>query len=1816
MLRKFIPTLLCTAALLVASTSALAVPTSFTETITDYGVGKMISVLDATPGRVYTVQVSREGSVSVFYKRLPLGSDRFDFCVANNSLVQIWETEDTIIFGPNGKPSNPILGTEIYDIPNVTPSETIIGISFATPPDVFTYYAGEDFDPTGLTVTVTYQDGKIETIQEGFVVLDGDSLDVGQESVTVEYEGVKRDLPIAVIDPSSIVSGIEVSSPPNTTDYYSGDSFISTGLTLTVTFKDGHTTEIADGFTVLDGLPLIPQQETVTIEYFDVQCELPITVIDSATVVTGFSVMSPPDTSEYHSGDTFDPTGITLLVTYRDGHEEIVDDGFIVPDGTNLAAGQTSVTVLYENITRFTPVTVIDSSTIVTGIEVAAPPLVTTYYSGDDFDPTGLKLLATYKDGHCELVTSGFTVADGSPITATQTSVTIEFQEFTCSVPIEVTDSATIMTDFFVTSNPIKSSYYSGDNFDSTGLVLTASFRDGHTEDVTSSCTFLDGDSLAPTQLGVIATYNGFSCTIPITIIDSATYVDRIEIITMPTVTEYYSGSVFDPSGLTLKIIYHDGQEKIISEGYRVVDGNPITNDQPAVIVEYESETCVVPITIVDSNVTITDLVVDTPPTTTAYYSGDPFDSEGLVLLATYRDGSQRYVPSGFTVRDGAAIAQGQTTVTVEYEGFPCFIPIMVIDSSSVVASLRVETPPDITRYYSGESFDSTGLSLIATYRNGFTERITDGYTVQDGSPISAHQTAVTIVYRTAPCPVPITVIDSSSMVTSVEIATLPHATTYYSGDTFNPDGLSLLVTYKDGHTQIVTDGYSILDGTPISNAQDHVTVLYAGHPCSIPIEIIESSDILTGLKIESLPNITAYYSGDDFNPTGLVLTAYYRDGRTESITEGYTITDGQDLAMGQVEVTVVYESIPCLIPITVMMASDVITSIRVASPPDKTDYQSGEPFESEGLALVVTYRSGHTEIVSTGYKIRDGLPVALGQPDVTVEYQGAQCPVPITVSDASSIISRIDVATPPNTTHYYSGDPFDPTGTVILVTYEDGHSKRISSGYTVVDGDSIAVAQPSVSYAYEGFTCSTPITVTDSATVLVDIAVDTPPTTTAVYSGDKFDPAGLVLELTFRDRHTETTPTGYKITNGDPIQVGQTYIEIEYGGFTTTTPISVTDSATVLVGIAVDTPPTTTNVFSGDKFDPTGLVLELTFRDGHTETTSTGYTITNGDPIQVGQTYIEIEYQGFKTTTPISTTDSATVLVGIAVDTPPTTTNVYSGDVFDPTGLILELTFRDGHTETTSTGYAITNGNPIAVGQTFIEIAYQGFTTTTPISVTDSATVLVGIAVDTPPTTTNVFSGDVFDPSGLVLKLTFRDGHTETTSTGYTITNGSPIQVGQLSIEIEYQGFTTTTPISVTDSATVLTGIRIHTSPNKTAYYSGDPFVSTGLVLALDFRDGHTETTSTGYTITNGSSIAVGQTSVTVSYQGFTRKIPITVTDSATVLTGIVVRTAPTKTEYNVGDAFVSTGLTLTATYRDGHTTTVSSGYTITNGSSLALGQTSVTISYGGFTTTASITVIDPATIVTGIAVSTNPSTTSYLAGENFNSTGLRLKVTYKDGHTEIISSGYTISNGTSLTYGQTSVTANYKGFSCSVSISVARSTVWKKYSCDVSTIYTREDDSEASAWEMNSTTGELEITCYTNYSYDSETGKFSLSGTRVTVNAWSSADNYGGLWWGIGLQEYAFPLYYTTSSSGKYIKEVTETTITTKSHNKFRALALRNLGSTSETIYSQGSTSYGNIPVSYGSAPESGTLIDGSYTGSYCVLKVGGAYYYYVKQ
>lgn len=121
-----------------------------------------------------------------------------------------------------------------------------------------------------------------------------------------------------------------------------------------------------------------------------------------------------------------------------------------------------------------------------------------------------------------------------------------------------------------------------------------------------------------------------------------------IAVTTPPTKTRYLSGESFDPAGMVVTATYSNGA-KLAATGYAVEPSGPLLDGVTSVTIRYteggKSVTASQAVTVIPKLVSI---AVTTPPTKTAYRYGEAFSAAGMVVKATYTDGSTAAV-TGYT---------------------------------------------------------------------------------------------------------------------------------------------------------------------------------------------------------------------------------------------------------------------------------------------------------------------------------------------------------------------------------------------------------------------------------------------------------------------------------------------------------------------------------------------------------------------------------------------------------------------------------------------------------------------------------------------------------------------------------------------------------------------------------------------------------------------------------------------------------------------------------------------------------------------------------------------------------------------------------------------------------------------------------------------------------------------------------------------------------------------------------------------------------------------------------------------------------------
>ena len=305
-------------------------------------------------------------------------------------------------------------------------------------------------------------------------------------------------------------------------------------------------------------------------------------------------------------------------------------------------------------------------------------------------------------------------------------------------------------------------------------------------------------------------------------------------------------------------------------------------------------------------------------------------------------------------------------------------------------------------------------------------------------------------------------------------------------------------------------------------------------------------------------------------------------------------------------------------------------------------------------------------------------------------------------------------------------------------------------------------------------------------------------------------------------------------------------------------------------------------------------------------------------------------------------------------------------------------------------------------------------------------------ISVNSLPTKTSYTVGDNLSTAGLSLTATYSDGSTQVVGSGFTCSPTTLNNTGTQTITVTYSGKTTT--FNVTVNAATVTGISVKSMPSKTSYTQGDTLSTSGLSLNVNSSNGTTQTVSSGFTCSPTTLNNTGTQTITVTYSGKTTSFNVTV--NAATVTGISVKSMPSKTSYTQGDTLSTSGLSLNVSYSNGTTQTVSSGFTCSPTTLNNTGTQTITVTYSGKTTSFNVTV--NAATVTGISVKSMPSKTSYTQGDTLSTSGLSLNVSYSNGTTQTVSSGFTCSPTTLNNTGTQTITVTYSGKTTSFNVTV----------------------------------------------------------------------------------------------------------------------------------------------------------------------------------
>ena len=185
-------------------------------------------------------------------------------------------------------------------------------------PNKVKYIEGEVFNPEGMVLVATYDNGEEKEVTD--YTYNRNKLTLSDTNVVISYQGFEVQVNIEVVKPSII--GINIKKNPNKVKYIEGEVFNPEGMVLVAVYDNGEEKEVTDYTYNKNKLTL--SDTSVVISYQEFKAQVNIEVVKSPA--KKLIINSNPNKLNYIEGEIFNPEGMIVTVVRENGNEEIITD--------------------------------------------------------------------------------------------------------------------------------------------------------------------------------------------------------------------------------------------------------------------------------------------------------------------------------------------------------------------------------------------------------------------------------------------------------------------------------------------------------------------------------------------------------------------------------------------------------------------------------------------------------------------------------------------------------------------------------------------------------------------------------------------------------------------------------------------------------------------------------------------------------------------------------------------------------------------------------------------------------------------------------------------------------------------------------------------------------------------------------------------------------------------------------------------------------------------------------------------------------------------------------------------------------------------------------------------------------------------------------------------------------------------------------------------------------------------------------------------------------------------------------------------------
>lgn len=679
------------------------------------------------------------------------------------------------------------------------------------------------------------------------------------------------------------------------------------------------------------------------------------------------------------------------------------------------------------------------------------------------------------------------------------------------------------------------------------------------------------------------------------------------------------------------------------------------------------------------------------------------------------------------------------------------------------------------------EELDLSSMVVKAYYSDKTSKTITD-YTVSGYDSTKVGKQTVTVHYLDMTDTFDVTVAEGE--LSSIEIASNPSKTTYFTGEQLDTSGLSVKLNYANNSSKTITDGFDVSGFDNQTVGTNTLTVSYGGKTTTFTVTIVNSEltsyvnddfesydDSQITLKSQTLTKQT-----QDLGPFKLTLGTSGK--KTDSYPHFAILTDNGNKSL---EIATGGMSNPSRGPIIEFGDSIAL--------PDFADIPANKYLVFDFDALY----QGDTSNVQL-YGVTDSYLSTSSDKLTYDQYlsvnKNANIPIGKWVNIHLVVNSKKD----------------------LFLTISDNSGNVLDSRKVTTSGDKF---EKFVFYGGVGKIQLDNLKIYEDKISSLTL---TPPTKTSYALGEELNLDGMVAKLNYSDKSVGTT--AYTVSGYDKTKVGKQTVTVSYGDYSANFDVTVNGISSIEV-----TPPTKTTYLEGQDLNTDGMVVTAVTSDNQRITVPAGYSVRGFNKTKLGKQTITVTYQGLSTEFEVNVNSVKSIEL-----TKPTKLEYKYGESLDTSGMSVKAIYDDNQSEVIKSDYSVTGYDKTKSGTQTITVTYRNQTATFDVTVAEP--VITKFEITTPPTTTEYYVGQDLKTDGMVVTVTFEDESTKTT-TAYTLSGYDKNTVGAQTVTVSYKGFSATFDVTVKEAEKV--EISDVTVEDKT--YDGKPIEYSGTATSDNYN-------------------------------------------------------------------------------------------------------------------------------------------------------------------------------------------------------------------------------------------------------------------------------------------------------------------------------------------------------------------------------------------